>query len=103
MNDKELDELIMQAVERQQTLETLNRAIVKDVRKRARRTWLRQWGRIVVFSFGLPLLMLIFAAGTYYIASLEGFGYLRLVLVLPVATMIYMAYRSSKNFSIKEV
>ena len=103
MNDQELDKLIMATLEREQTLESLNQTIVKDVRRRARRAWLHKWGRIVVFSFGLPLLLLAFALGIYVAGTLSGLAHLRFVLLIPLAAVLYLARREMKDFSIAPV
>ena len=103
MSDKELDNLIMASLERQQTLDALNNVIISDVRRRARREWLRRWGRIVVFSFGLPLLLLVFAAGIYVTATLPSTDWPRIVLVIPIVAMLAMAGHKVRNFSITRV
>ncbi len=103
LNDKELDDLIMASLERKVTLDALNGAIVKEVRHRARREWVRRWARIAVFSFGMPLLLLIFAAGIYVASRLQSFQTFRYVLLIPVITMSYVAWRGMKNFSIADV
>ena len=103
LNDMELDDLIMASVERSEKLETLNRTIVKEVQRKARREWVRRWARIVVFSFGLPLLMLIFALGIYMACRIEELQMLRYFLLIPVMTMSYLLWREMRNFSIADV
>lgn len=103
MSDKELDSLIMASLERQQTLEALNNVIISDLRRRAQREWVRRWGRIVVFSFGIPLLMLVFGAGIYVAATHSSPGWTRIVLAIPTVTMLVMVGHKVRNFSIVEV
>ena len=103
MSDKELDNLIMASLERQQTLEALNNVIISDVRRRARCEWLRRWGRIVVFSFGIPLLLLVFGIGIYVTATLSSPDWTRIVLAIPTVTMLIMVGRKVRNFSITRV
>ena len=103
MDDKELDKLIMATMERRQTLETLNHTIVKDIRRRARRQWMRRWARLVAFSFGLPLMGLVFGWGIYVATTNSALGPLRLLLLIPLTGMFRLAWREMKNFSIAEV
>lgn len=103
LNDMELDGLIMASIERKETLDALNSIIVKEVCRQARREWIRRWARIAVFSFGMPLLLLVFAVGIYVVCRLQGFQTFRFVLLIPVLTMSYLTWRGMKNFSIAEV
>ena len=103
MNDTQFEELIKQAVERRQTLDSLNQTIMKEVKHKARREWIRKWARIVLFSFGMPLLLLLFALGIYYTSQRELMGTYRLVLIIPVVIMLYFTWDRMKNFSIAEL
>ena len=103
LNDMELDDLIMASIERKETLDALNSTIVTEVRRRARREWIRRWARIAMFSFGMPLLLLVFVAGIYVASRLQGFQTFRYVLLIPVLTMTYLVWREMKNFSIADV
>ena len=103
MNDTQLDEIIMQAVERKQTLAELDKVIIQDVKRKARIAWMRRWARIVVFSFGMPLLLLIFAVGMYYASTTGNLQMYRLIFIIPVLTVFYFAWRSMRDFSIGEV
>ncbi|MBP5514156.1 MAG: hypothetical protein J6Y04_05220 [Bacteroidaceae bacterium] len=103
MDDRQFDEIIMQAVERKQTLAELDRVIIRDVKRKARREWMRKWARIVVFSFGMPFLLLIFAAGIYFASTVGDLRMYRLVLIIPCATILYFGWRLMKDFSIEDV
>ena len=103
INDIELDDLIMASVERQQRLEGLNQAIVKDVRQRARRVWVKRWGRIVVFSFGLPIVTLIFALTMLHLYTTETSFLVRTCLFIPTLVMVWGLNREIRNFSIAQM
>ena len=60
MTDNNIDSLIRETLERRQLLADLDRTIIADVRRQARRAWLRRWARVIAFSFGLPLALLVF-------------------------------------------
>jgi len=103
MDDKMLDKLIVDALQRRETLEVVNKDILREVRHRARLEWMKKWGRVVAFSFGLPLLLLVFAFGIYAAASSPSLGHFRYFLLIPLLTMLYLVWREMKNFSIAEV
>ncbi|MBQ9559400.1 MAG: hypothetical protein IJ762_03075 [Bacteroidaceae bacterium] len=103
MNDNELDRLITASIERRKMLENLNEVIVADIRRQARRAWIRRWGRIVAFSFGLPLVLIVFALSLRLLLAIPSMGPARFCLLIPVATMLYFARRAMKDFSIAEV
>lgn len=103
MDDKELDKLITASLERQQTIETLNQVIVKDIRRRARRQQIRRWTRLVAFSFGMPLLLLLFGLGIYVAATQPSLAHLRFVLLIPLLVTAYFTKREIRNFSIIDV
>lgn len=84
-------------------LENLNEVIVADIRRQARRAWIRRWGRIVAFSFGLPLVLIVFALSLRLLLAIPSMGPARFCLLIPVATMLYFARRAMKDFSIVEV
>ncbi len=60
MNDQELDALIMESLERQEIVEQLNVAVMKDLQRKARRELWHKWGRLVVIAFAVPLLVAFF-------------------------------------------
>ena len=103
LNDTQLDDLIIASVERKATLDALNGAIIKEVRRKARRESVRRWARIVVFSFGMPLLLLIFIVGIYVASHNQSFQTFRYVLLIPIIAMSYLAWSGIKNFSIADV
>ena len=100
INDMELDDLIMASVEREQKLETLNQAIVKDVQRRARREWAKRWGRVIVYSFGLPLVLAGFAFGVLRLFTSGQLFCVRACILISVATMAWVTARSIRNISI---
>jgi len=65
MTDNSIDNLIREAIDRRELLADLDRLIIADVRRQARRAWLRRWARVAVFSFGLPLVLITWLACAY--------------------------------------
>ncbi len=104
MTDTSLDRLIADTLNRQELLKDLDNLIIADVRRRTRRAWLRRWARIVAFSFGLPLLLLVSLAGAYIYIKEHGATPFTLSLMLwPALALIYTSYRAVIDFSPGEV
>jgi len=100
MNEQQIDRLIMQAMERRHVVEEINKAVMCDVRRMARRRKLQYWKRAVAFSFGLPLVLLVFGLlfGKYAVPAATGV-YTLPCTVLPVLTVFYAAWKAVENFS----
>lgn len=104
MTDNNLDSLIRETLERRELLAELDRTIIADVRRHARRAWLRRWARVIAFSFGLPLALLVFFTCMYlYIKANEANVLAIAVLVLPTLALIYSTNHAFKTFSPDEV
>lgn len=104
MTDTSLDRLIADTLHRQELLKDLDSLIIADVRRRSRRAWLRRWARIVAFSFGLPLVLLVSLAGAYVFIKEHGATPFTLsLMVCPVVALIFVSYRSIGDFSPEQV
>ncbi len=104
MTDSDLDVLILQTMQRRALLTDLDQLIIADVRRRERRAWLRRWARVVAFSFGLPLVLLIFFACAYIIINERGATSLTLyVMPFPTLALFYAARYAVCQFSPGEV
>ncbi len=104
MTDTSLDRLIADTLNRQELLKDLDSLIIADVRRRSRRAWLRRWARIVAFSFGLPLVLLVSLAGAYiYIKEHGATPFTLSLMVCPVVALIFVSYRSIGDFSPEQV
>ena len=60
MNDQAFDALIMETLERRETIDEINQAVMSQLEHAARRERRRQWVRAAAFAFGLPLLVFTF-------------------------------------------
>ncbi|MBR0243071.1 MAG: hypothetical protein IJQ38_00655 [Bacteroidaceae bacterium] len=104
MNDSDLDTLIRETMERRTLLTDLNRLILADVRRRARRAWLRKWARIIVFSFGLPLVLILWLACAHlYIYKHGATGFTLFLMVWPTLALATSTVYALKTFSPEEV
>ena len=112
MTDEQLDDLIRQTLRRQQMVNEVNISVIKQLRRTTRRRNLLRWGRIVAFSFGLPMLLLLFGwllwssftqqdAPQFSIFNWQMSFYV--CLLLPIAVMLYATWRAIVNFSPSDV
>lgn len=101
MNDQQLDQLIMQAVERKATTEAISRTVMTQLRQQRRRYIVRRVARMVAFAFGLPLLLL-FMGYTFYHFLLQQSPSVWVVTGVAISTLTTLAGFSQavKNFRI---
>ena len=104
MTDTSIDRLITDTLHRQELVRDLDRLIIADVRQRARRAWFRKWARIIVFSFGLPLVLLVWLAGAYlYIKEHDATPFTLSLMVWPTLALAASTLYVLKTFSPEEV
>ena len=104
MTDNNLDTLIRETLERRQLLADLDNKIIADIRRQERRAWIRRWTRAAVFSFGIPVILLVFAASLYFYIEQHGASMLTFfILAWPTLALIYVTHRALKTFSPEDV
>ena len=104
MTDKSIDNLIREAIDRRELLADLDRLIIADVRRQARRAWLRRWARVAVFSFGLPLVLITWLACAYlYFKEYAWTPQSFFIMLWPTLGLLFSASYALRNFSPKEV
>lgn len=102
--DDSIDILIRETIDRRELLADLDRLIIADVRRQARRAWLRRWARAAVFSFGLPLVLIIWVTCAYlyikeYGWTLQSF----FVMLWPTLGLLFSTGYALRTFSPEEV
>ena len=112
LTDEQLDDLVRQSLIRQQMVDEINVSVMKQLRHTTRRRSLLRWGRIIAFSFGLPLLLLLFGWLLWSSVNQQDapqftvFNYrmsFYICLLFPVAAMLYATWRAIVNFSPSDV
>ena len=104
MTDKSLDNLIRDTINRRELLADLDRLIIADVRRQARRAWLRRWARAAIFSFGLPLALLVFFVCAYlYIKEYDWTPQSFFVMLWPTLGLLFSTVYALRTFSPEEV
>ena len=96
--------LISEVFQRRELLADLDRKIIADVRRKARRAWLRRWARIAAFSFGLPLVLFVFFACAHYYIKEQGWTPTTILVILwPTLALLFTAGFALNTFSPEEV
>ena len=102
--DDSIDILIRETIDRRELLADLDRLIIADVRRQARRAWLRRWARAAVFSFGLPLVLIIWVTCAYlYIKEYDWTLQSFFVMLWPTLGLLFSASYALRTFSPEEV
>ena len=98
MNEN-IDTLITSALDRQHLLDTLNHAVVRDIRRQVRRRRLRRWARVVAFALAMPLT--VFACAyllyMYVLPAMHPSAY-ALLLIIPLIALFYSFAKAIRNF-----
>lgn len=104
LTEQMLDELITTSLHRQQVVEDIQHNVMKEIYRSARRAWWRKWGRIAAFSFGLPLVILVFGWLLYlFVSKQSDMSVYYLCLFIPIAVMFYYVYEALEKFSVENV
>ncbi len=112
LTDEQLDDLIQQSFARQQTVDEINVAVMGQLRRATRRRKFLQWGRMIVFAFGLPLLLFLFGWLLWMSVSQQEAPLFSIFhfqvsvfacLLIPIGAMLYASWHAIENFSLGEV
>lgn len=104
MNDQVLESLIMETLERRETIDEINQAVMSQVVHAARRERCRLWVRAAAFAFGLPLLLFSFIyiiVNGWYAGA--GTSLAIFCVVIQVAVVVGGGWHLLKNFSWQKV
>lgn len=112
LTNEQLDDLIRQSFSRQEMVEEINLSVMKQLRRNSRRRNLLRWGRIVAFAFGLPLIVLLYGwllwssfsqQEAFRFSIFDGQLPFLVILLLPIATMLYATWQAIIKFSPSKV
>ena len=103
MTDNNLDTLIRETFDRRQVLADLDKQIIADLNRQARKVRIRRWARALIFSFGVPLVLLVFATCMYYYIKQYDLSVLTLFIIAwPTLAIILATHRVLKTFSLEK-
>ena len=104
MNDKFLDQLITETIERQELEKQIEHTVMKTIVTHRRHAAVRRWARIAAFAFAVPALLTCFAVGISYLHShVEMQSYIWITIAVAALTFIAFLGSEVNNFSIEEV
>ena len=103
LNDKELDILISQSLQRQHILERVNCQALAEVKRHNRRRIAKQILHLITVAFGVPTMLAVMGYGAYRLVMMGGgvFGYI--AAALAIISAVAMATYSLAIFSFDEV
>ena len=103
MIDNNLDTLIRETLERRQLLADLDRHIIADIRHRERHARIRRWARALLFSFGVPMVLFVFAICIYFLVKQYGTtSFTFFIIAWPTLAIIFITQRALKTFSLEK-
>lgn len=103
LNDKELDLIIAQTLQRKHIVEKISKTTLIHVKKINRQRRVRHAFRIIGFAFGVPLMLAVMGFGAYSITTItEGvMGYI--AAAITVISAVGVATYSITNFSLAKM
>ena len=103
IDDKQLDGLISDSLQRQHTIESINTQVLAEVKKYNRTRKWRGIVRIAAFSFGVPTMLAIMGYCAYLILITAESAMSYMLVATVIISAIGMATYSITNFSLNEM
>ena len=103
LNDKELDILISQSLQRQHIFERVNSQALAKVKRHNRRRIAKQILRLITVAFGVPTMLAVMGYGAYRLVMMDGGVFSYVAAVIAIISVVTMTTYSLANFSFDEV
>ena len=103
IDDRQLDQLISDSLQRQHTIESINTQVLAEVKKYNRTRRWKSIVRIVAFSFGVPSMMVVMGYCAYLILITAQSAMSYILVATTIISALFMAIYSVANFSLDEV
>ena len=103
IDDKQLDGLISDSLQRQHTIESINTQVLAEVKKYNRTRKWRGIVRIAAFSFGVPTMLAIMGYCAYLILITAESAMSYMLVATVIISAIGMTTYSIANFSLNEM
>ena len=103
INDRQLDQLISDSLQRQHTIESINTQVLAEVKKYNKTRKWRGIVRIAAFSFGVPIVLAIMGYFAYRILVTADDIMSYALVATVIISAIGMATYSIANFSLNEM
>lgn len=103
IDDKQLDGLISDSLQRQHTIESINTQVLAEVKRHNRRRIAKQILRLITVAFGVPTMLAVMGYGAYRLVMMSGgaFGYI--AAAIAIISAVAMTTYSLAFFSFDEV
>lgn len=103
MNEQQIDMLIADTLKRQHIVEEIGKNVIAEVRRAERRKKTAYWKHAIVFSFGLPFVIVAFGVLLYrYVFAATDGAHSIICTVIPAVAMLFSTCRIIKYFSADE-
>jgi cytochrome c biogenesis protein CcdA len=103
IDDRQLDQLISDSLQRQHAIESINTQVLAEVKKYNRTRKWRGIVRIVAFSFGVPIMLALMGYCAYRILITADDIMSYALVATVIISAIGMATYSIANFSLNEM
>lgn len=103
IDDKQLDELIAESLQRQHTLESINSQMLAEVKHYNR---VRRWKtilRLVAFAFGVPTMLAVMGYSAYIILITAQSAMSYMLFATTILSALFITIYSVTNFSLDNV
>ena len=101
LTEQETDELLQYMFKRQETLDEIRDAVIKTLKRDARKAVFRRWLRIAAFCLGLPMIVMFCLYGTSLIIA-QADGTLLVGALISGITSIALLLKYAGEFSLEE-
>lgn len=102
MNDKQLDDLIMESLRRDENLKVIEQRVMKTLQTEQKHAKSRKWATIVAYCIGLPLLLMFILYSAYFMAKTV--DYIAVTASMAFFTLVFIIFCVKEiNFSPKGV
>jgi len=99
MTDKDLDLLFAESAKRQPEIAQINATVMRTVRRDLRLKTLRKWAKVIGFSFGLPVAVVVYIYALFVFMPEMPEPLRVLSIALPMATILILAAQRLHYFS----
>ena len=103
IDDKQLDGLISESLQRQHTIESINTQVLSEIKKYNRASKWRSIVRVVAFSFGVPTMLAVMGYCAYLIFVTADSAMSYALVATTIISAIGVATYSIANFSLNEM
>lgn len=104
ISDKELENLIAGSFKRKETCMHIEQRTMMQVKRSARKVWIRKWGRVIACSLGWPFLIFLFFSGMILLTNNVKLPlYIYAGIGVSASIFFFVVWKFIDYFSINEV